>query len=109
MGSYRPDAGTLGCASGQGQGSPAPKVSLLIFLFLKNILFIFKERGREGESKGEEHQLVASHMPPTLDLAPTQACVLIRNQTGNLSVCRLALNPLSHTSQDSLLMFFHRT
>ena len=29
----------------------------------------------------------------------TQACVLTGNQTGDPLVCRLALNPLSHTSQ----------
>ena len=39
--------------------------------FFKNILFIFfRERGREGEREGEKHQcVVASHMPPTRDLA----------------------------------------
>ena len=29
----------------------------------------------------------------------TQACVLTGNRTGDPLVCRLALNPLSHTSQ----------
>ena len=38
--------------------------------FLKNYLFIFRDRGMEGERKGEKHQcVVASHMPPTGDLA----------------------------------------
>ena len=33
-------------------------------------LFIFRERGREGERKGEKHQcVVVSHMPPTGELA----------------------------------------
>ena len=37
--------------------------------FLK-ILFIFKEKGREGEREGEEHQcVVTSHASPTGDLA----------------------------------------
>ena len=37
--------------------------------FLK-ILFIFRERGMEGEKEGEKHQcVVASRMPPTGDLA----------------------------------------
>ena len=32
---------------------------------------MFRQRGREGEREGEKHQcLVASHMPPTGDLAP---------------------------------------
>ena len=33
---------------------------------------------------------------------PTQVCALIENRTSNLLVYRLALNPLSHTSQGSL-------
>ena len=38
--------------------------------FLFYILFIFRERGREGERKGEKHQcMVASHVPPIGDLA----------------------------------------
>ena len=37
--------------------------------FLK-ILFIFRQSGREGEREGEKHHCgVASHMPPTGDLA----------------------------------------
>ena len=33
------------------------------------------------------------------DLATTKACALTRNQTCDPLVCRLVLNPLSHTSQ----------
>ena len=34
-------------------------------MLLKNILFIFRERGRGGEKEGEKHQCVlASHTPP---------------------------------------------
>ena len=36
----------------------------------KKILFIFRERGREGEREGEKHQcVVASCVPPAGDLA----------------------------------------
>ena len=44
---------------------------ILYFLFLKIIyLFIFREKGKEGQRKGEKHQsVVASHMPPTGDLS----------------------------------------
>ena len=36
--------------------------------FLK--IFIFREKGREGEREGEKHQCVAaSHAPPAVDLA----------------------------------------
>ena len=42
----------------------------IIFIFLRFYLFIFRERGREGEREGEEqHCVVASHAPPTGDLA----------------------------------------
>ena len=42
---------------------------MMNFIFLK-ILFIFKEKGREGEREGEEHQcVVTSHASPTGDLA----------------------------------------
>ena len=39
--------------------------------FLKRFyLFIFRERGKEGEREGEKKQyVVASHVPPTGDLA----------------------------------------
>ena len=38
--------------------------------FLRFYLFIFRERGREGERKAEKHQcVVASRTPPTGDLA----------------------------------------
>ena len=39
-------------------------------VFFLNSLFVFRERGREGEREGEKHQcVVASHMPPIGDLA----------------------------------------
>ena len=42
-----------------------------VFLFKKRLyLFIFRQRGSEGEREGEKHQcVVASYMPPTGDLA----------------------------------------
>ena len=41
-----------------------------IYLFIRFYLFIFRERRREGEREGKKHQcVVASHMPPTRDLA----------------------------------------
>ena len=36
----------------------------------------------------------------------TQACALTGNQTGNLLVCRLALDPLSHTSQGRIFILY---
>ena len=43
-----------------------------IFIFFKKrfYLFIFRERAKEGERKGEKHQcVVVSHVPPTRDMA----------------------------------------
>ena len=49
-----------------------PNIKFSIFNHFKRrfYLFIFRERRREGEREGENHQcVVASHMPPTGDLA----------------------------------------
>ena len=63
-------------------------------------LFIFRERGREGGREGEKHQcVVASPTPPIGDLTLNPGMCLTGNGTSDLLVCRLALNPLSHTSQ----------
>ena len=67
---------------------------------LKFYLFIFRQRGRERGRVGEKCQcVVASHTPPTGDLAcsPGICPDWVSNQQpfGH----RLALNPLSHTSQ----------
>ena len=48
------------------------KVPFFIYLFFKD--FIYFQRGREGETEGEKHQcVVASHAPPTGDLAHNPA------------------------------------
>ena len=62
-------------------------------------LFIYLGTGREGEREREKHQcLVAFHTLPLGTWPATQACALTGNRTGNLLVCSLALNLLSHTS-----------
>ena len=46
-----------------------PHVKLPFFSH-KKILFNFRKRGREGEKEGEKHKcVVASHVPPSRDLA----------------------------------------
>ena len=51
------------------------KMSELSYIFYFTLffkifyLFIFRQRGKEGEREGKEHQcVVASHAPPTGDL-----------------------------------------
>ena len=46
------------------------------------------------------------HAPLLGTWPTTQACALIGNRTGNPLVHRPVLNPLSHTSQGSLFLFF---
>ena len=73
------------------------------FLFFEIFyLFIFRERGREGEREREKHQcVIASCSPPSGDTTwpTTHTCTLTGNWTCNPLVCRPMLNPLSHTSQ----------
>ena len=41
-----------------------------IYIYFKDFIYLFLERGREGKREGEKHQcVVASHVPPTEDLA----------------------------------------
>ena len=77
-------------------------------LFFKKILLIFRERGWERERKGEKHQSERETLIGCLlhvSRQATQASALTRNGTGNLSVCRMMPNQLSHTAQGCLLFF----
>ena len=77
------------------------------FLFFKKILFMFRERGKEEEREAKKHQcVVASCAPPTGDLACNPGIALTGNWTGDPSVLRPALSPLSHTSQGEFLIFW---
>ena len=50
--------------------SPVQLTYIPFSLFREFYLFIFRQRGREGEREGEKHQcVVASCVPPTGDLA----------------------------------------
>ena len=81
-----------------------------LFLFpplKKKRFYLFSERGEGREKEGETLMcetnfdwLLLAH--PQLGTWPeTQACALIGNRTSDPLVCRLALNPLSHTSHSS--------
>ena len=75
-------------------------LDFIIFYFFKFYLFIFRESGKEGEREGEKHQLWLPVMSPLLGTWPTtQAYDLTGNGTSDPLVRRLALSPLSHTSQ----------
>ena len=78
-------------------------------LCFKDFIYLFLQRGEEKEKEGgEKHQCERNinNMeqwpltgPQRGTWPTTQAHALMGNQTGNLSVCRPALSPLSHTSQ----------
>ena len=77
-------------------------LTFFFFFFLRFYLF-FRERGMEGDRKGEKHLckrcwLVASCLLHTPDRGPGP-CALTGSHTCDLLVCWPALNPLSHTSQ----------
>ena len=81
----------------------------LILRFLKRFhLFIFRERGEGRETERERNIIVwLPLMCLLLGAWPaTQACALTGNQTSGPFVRRLALNPVSHTSQDLFWDFF---
>ena len=62
----------------------------LLKKILLTYLFIFRERGKEGE----KHQCVVVSCGPPLGTWPiTQACALTRNQTSDPLIPRPAINP----------------
>ena len=80
----------------------------LIYIFLRFFKFYFWREGKGGRKRGRETSMCKRSINQLLLTRPapgtwpeTQACALTGNQTGNLLVHRLALNPLSHTSQGS--------
>ena len=89
------------------------KKYFIYFYFKLFYIFIFRERGKEGEREGEKHRCGRiTCLPlacPQLGTWPvTQACALAGNRTSNHSVHRPALNPRSLTSQDYLFIFIQR-
>ena len=88
-------------------------VSLSLSLFLKDLIYLFLERW-EGRETGRETStckqvwLVASHPPPTRGLACNPGVCPdweSGNPTGDLSLCGMTLNPLSHTCQGPTFSF----
>ena len=74
---------------------------LLSFFFLRFYLFTFREKGREREQEGGKHQcVVATHAPPTGDLARNPG--MCPDWDSN----RL-LSPPSHTSQGCYRCYYY--
>ena len=73
--------------------------------FFKDFIYLFSERGKGREKEKErninvwENRSVVPCMPQKGAWPATQVCAPTGNWATNLSVCRPALNPLSHTSQ----------
>ena len=83
------------------------RTSIWLILFFKRFcLFIFRERGKEGEREGEKHRSVASWVCPSWGPAETQVCALPENRTCHLSLCGMALRQLSHSRQDKCMTNF---
>ena len=71
-------------------------------------LFIFRERGREGEREGEKHQcVVASHVAPTGELAHNPGMCPDWESNWRPFGSQPALNPLSYPIQDSTSFLMH--
>ena len=88
-------------------------ISLLLFLFIYLFIFIL-ERGGGGGRKRERKTLTWETSIGCLPNTPwpgtkpaTQACALTRNRTGDLSVCRMMPNQLSHTGQGHFISFIY--
>ena len=79
-----------------------------IVIFLNNFFkdSIFLERGGEREKHRCARGWLLLTYPQLGTWPTTQACALTGNRTGDLSVCRQALNPLSLTSQGTSVFFF---
>ena len=66
-------------------------------IFFKDFIYLFLER--EKERKRNINVWLPLIHPLLGTWSTTQACALTGNWTSDPLVCRLALNPLSHTSQ----------
>ena len=81
---------------------------VIVFLFFKkDFIYLFLHRGEGKEKKRERNINVWLPLAcPLLGTWPiTQACALIGNRTSDPLVCKLVLNPLSHTSQGKSFNF----
>ena len=76
------------------------------FLFFKDLIYSFLERGKEGEREGEKYQcVVTSRAPCTEDLACNPGMCPDWESNWQPFGSQPTLNPLSYTSQDSKIVF----
>ena len=71
----------------------------MCFLKVFIYLFIFREKGREGERDRNINVWLPLPSPLLGTWPATQACALTGKQAGDPLVHKPVLNPLSHTSQ----------
>ena len=70
-----------------------------------NISFFYFLLLETGEGREKERERKIDWLPPTHPQPGTRlACALTRYRTGNLSVCGMMPNPLSHTCQGSAVL-----
>ena len=87
-------------------------------LFFKDFIYLFLEKGEGKEKKRERNIDVGARdtsngcplLTPSWDLAHSPGMCLTGNKTCDPSIHRLALNPLSHSSQGNKVFFkdFHQ-
>ena len=73
--------------------------------FFKDIIYLFLERGRAGDGERNINMWLPLERSLLGTWPSTQARALTGNQTTSPLVCRLALNPLSHTSQGTFVSY----
>ena len=72
-----------------------------LFIYFKDFIYLLEGKGeKERETLVQELSIgCLLHVPIWGSGQKTQALALTGNRTGDLSVCRPVLSPLSHTSQ----------
>ena len=78
------------------------KLKILLNYIFKFYLFLERREGMEKVRERNSNVWLSLTHPLLGTWPATQVCALTGNQTGNPVVCRLKLNPLSHTSQSLL-------
>ena len=71
----------------------------MIIFFKKDFIYLFLERGREGERERNINVWLPLKCPLLGTWPAAQACALTGNGTSSPMVCGSLLNPLSHSSQ----------